>query len=262
MSNLTFTPFPTYVSNKPAAAVMASLIGLSLVAWVVQSIQARFKPRRPMILILLSHSTIFIELILRASLSFETRNSRAAFTATSVLLAVGQRMIILANYDLITQVDDPKTCRSRAIIIGSVLCAVGSAILTAPAGALSYRPNTLKQSFRLRQAAAAIVLCMTILFYPIWIATKLIKRMTIQAIVLLIISSVCSVIVAVFLQVTSIPYYYVAANKHEFWFYIFQLTPIAISLFTWSTLHPKRCLVSTSEPENQVIEDLNMISRL
>ena len=234
-------------------------IGLSLVAWVVQSIQARFKPRRPMILILLSHLTIFIELILRAALSFETRNSRAAFTATSVLLAVGQRMIILANYDLITQVDDPKTPRSRVIIIGSVLCAVASAILTAPAGALSYSADTLDRSFRLRKAAAGIVLCMTLLFYPIWIATKLIKRMTIQAIVLLSISSVCSVIVAVFLQVTAIPHYYVAANKHEYWFYIFQLTPIAIALFTWSILHPKRSLAPIPETkEEKVTEDIDM----
>ena len=240
MSNLTVTPFPTYVSNKPAAAVTASFIGISMIAWFVQSILARFKPRRPMILILLSHMTIFIELVLRAALSTETRNTRAAFTATSVLLAVGQRMIILANYDLLTQVDEPKTPRSRAIIIGSVLCAVGLAILTAPAGALSYSADTLERSFRLRKAAAAIVLIMTVAFYPIWIATKLIKRMTKLAIILLSISSVCSVIVAVFLLITSLPRFYVGANKHEYWFYIFQFTPIAISLFTWSALHPIR----------------------
>jgi hypothetical protein len=207
------------MSNKAAAAVLASLIGISLIAWILQSIQAHFKPCRPMILILFSHLTICIELILRAALSPDTRNSRAAFTATSVLLAVGQRTIILANYDFLTQVDDSNPCRSRTIIIGSILGAVGSAILTIPAGILSYNIDTIDQSFRLRQAAAAIVLCMTILFYPIWFVTKAVKNMTKQAIILLIVSSFTSLIVAIYLQVTSVSDYYVAANEHEFWFF-------------------------------------------
>jgi cytochrome bd-type quinol oxidase subunit 2 len=257
MANLTNSPYPTYMSNKAAAAVLASLIGISLIAWIFQSIQAHFQPRRPMILILFSHLTIVTELIIRAALSTDTRNSRAAFTATSVLLAVGQRTIILANYDFLTQVDDSNPCRSRTIIIGSILGAVGSAILTIPAGILSYNIDTIDQSFRLRQAAAAIVLCMTILFYPICFVTKAVKNMTKQAIILLIVSSFTSLIVAIYLQVTSVPYFYVAANEHEFWFYIFQLTPIAIALFTWTILHPKRSLVSVRRPKNEIMKDIS-----
>jgi cytochrome bd-type quinol oxidase subunit 2 len=98
---------------------------------------------------------------------------------------------------------------------------------------------------------------MTIFFYPIWLATKTVKNMTKQAIVLLIISSFTSLIVAIFLQVTSIPHYYAAANEQEFWFYIFQLTPIAIALFTWTILHPKRSLVSIPKSRDEIIEDMN-----
>jgi hypothetical protein len=137
------------------------------------------------------------------------------------------------------------------------LGAVGSAILTIPAGILSYNIDTIDQSFRLRQAAAAIVLCMTILFYPICFVTKAVKNMTKQAIILLIVSSFTSLIVAIYLQVTSVPYFYVAANEHEFWFYIFQLTPIAIALFTWTILHPKRSLVSVRQPKNEIMEDIS-----
>jgi ABC-type amino acid transport system permease subunit len=81
--------------------------------------------------------------------------------------------------------------------------------------------------------------------------------MTKQAIILLLVSSFTSLIVAIFLQVTSVSDYYVAANEHEFWFYIFQLTPIAIALFTWTILHPKRSLVSVHQPKNEIMEDIN-----
>ena len=258
MADLSNYPYPAYESNKAAAGVLASLFGISLIAWFVQSIQARFKPRRPIILILISHLSIFVELILRAALSTETRNSRAAFTASSVLLAVGFRMIILVNYDFLTQVDDSKPWRSRLIIAGSMIGAIGSAILTAPAGTLSYSSDTIDQSFRLRQAAAAIVLCMAILFGPIWFLTKIAPKMTKLAIILLIISGLACLVVAIYLTITSVPTYYIATSQQELWFYIFQLTPIAIALFTWSILHPKRSLVSTDSTVKQNDSDTRL----
>lgn len=247
MADLSNYPYPSYESNKPAAGVLAALFGISLIAWLVQSIQARFKPRRPIILILLSHTTIFVELILRAALSTEIRNSRAAFTATSVLLAVGHRLIILANYDLLTQVDDSKPNYNRWIIAGSMIGTIGSAVLMAPAGTLSYSSDTIDQSFRLRQASSAIVLILTALFGPIWFLTKTAQKMTKLAIILLIISGLACLIVAVYLTITSVPTYYVGASQQELWFYIFQLTPMAIALFTWSILHPKRSLAPKIE---------------
>jgi uncharacterized membrane protein YqhA len=255
MVDLSDYPFTIYAPSKAAAGVLAALIGISTIAWIIQSIQAHFKPRRPIILILISHLTIFAELVLRGALSTETHNSRAAFTATTVLLAVGQRLIILANYDFLTHVGDPKSTFSRTIVIGSALTALGSAILMIPAGLLSYKTDTIDASFQLRQASMAIVLCLTLFFYPIWYASKTAQDMTKQAIVLLIISSITCVIVAVFLVITSVPYYYIGANEEELWFYIFQLTPIAIAQFTWTILHPKRSLKPTPHKQENMFSD-------
>lgn len=257
MVNLTNYPYPTYESNKSAAIVFATLIGISLIAWIVQSIQAHFQPRRPSILILIAHLTIFVELVLRAALSTDIRNSRAAFTVSTILCAVGQRIIIVANNVFLTQVGDPKPRRSRLIIIGSIFGVASSGILLGLAGAFSHKSNKIEQSFQLRQASAAIVLCMTIFFYPLWFATKTVKDMTKQAIVLLIICSVASLMVAIFLQITSVPYFYVATNAQEFWFYIFQITPIAIALFTWTILHPKRSILPIQEPKDNLMGDID-----
>jgi cytochrome bd-type quinol oxidase subunit 2 len=251
MVNLTNYPYPAYDSNVAAAGVLSSFIGISLIAWLVQSIQAHFKPRRPMVLLLIAHLTIFVELVLRAALSTDTRNSRAAFTATTVLLAIGQRMIILANFDYLTQLGNLTPCISRCIIIGSIVGAVGSTIIMAPAGTLSYNTDTIDQSFRLRQASTAIVLCMTILFYPIWFMTKTAKHMKKEAILLLVISSITCLFVAIYLLIASVPDYYVATSERELWYYIFQFTPTAIALFTWTILHPKRSLAPIVQQENE-----------
>jgi cytochrome bd-type quinol oxidase subunit 2 len=120
------------------------------------------------------------------------------------------------------------------------------------AGTLSYNTDTIDTSFRLRQASAAIVLCMTVMFYPIWFATKTVRNMTKQGIILLIISSLASLIIAVFLLVTSIPTYYISVNQQEFWYYIFQFLPITIALFSWTILHPKRSLLPTHERQEIV----------
>jgi uncharacterized membrane protein YqhA len=256
MSNITYYPYPVYESNKAAAAVLASLIGISSIAWIIQLIQSRFKPPRINVLLLICHLTIFVELVLRAALSTDVRNSKAALTATRVLFVVGQRMIIIANYDFITRVGDLKSCTSRVINIGAILCAVGSAIMLTTAGTLSYNTDTIDTNFRLRQASAAIVLCMTVMFYPIWFATKTVKNMTKQGIILLIISSLASLIIAVFLLITSIPTYYISVNQQEFWYYIFQFLPIAIALFSWTICHPKRSLLSTHERQENVKRDI------
>ncbi|CAF3345070.1 unnamed protein product, partial [Rotaria sp. Silwood2] len=188
MVDLSNYRYAAYNSSKAAAGTIAALIGISLIAWIVQSVQIRFQPRRPLILILISHLSIFIHLILRAVFSTTMSNSRGASTAVTVLLAVGLRMIILANYDFLTQLDKLKPWISRTIIIGSVVVVIGSTILMIPAGLLSSNANTVDTSFRLRQVSSAVVLGLTVLFYPVWFATKTVKKMTKQAIILLIIS--------------------------------------------------------------------------
>ena len=103
-----------------------------------------------------------------------------------------------------------------------------------PAGALSYDSDQITASFRFRQASTAIIFIMTVLFYPIWILTKTFKIMSKMAIALLIISSICCLIIAIFLVITSVPDHYVSTSKEELWFYIFQLTPNILAQFTWT----------------------------
>ncbi|CAF4608118.1 unnamed protein product [Rotaria sp. Silwood2] len=248
MVDFSHYPYPEYEVSKAAAGTLAAVIGISLIGWIVQSVQIHFRPRRPLILILISHITILIEHILHAAFSKGTNNSRGGFTALSVLLAVSLRTIILANYDLLTQVDKLKPWITRAIILGSVLLGITSAVLMAPAGALSDNPNTRDTSIQLRQASSGIVLGLTVLFYPVWFATKTVKKMTKQAIILLIISSIACLIVAVYLVIISVPEYYVKSNERELWLYIFQITPTIIALLTWTILHPKRTLKPAESP--------------
>ena len=250
MVDLSNYPYSAYESSKPVAGVLAALVGISLVAWLVQSIKAKFQPVRLNILPLVSHLTIFIELILRAALPVAARNSRPAFTVTSMLLAVGLRLIILANYEFLIRALGEKHKFFSAIFIVAFPCTIISGILLTAAGLLSFDSSTIDTSFQLRQASAAIILCLTALFYPVWILMKQVKgtndarnQMTKQGIALLTISSISCLGVAIFLVVTSIPDNYVSANQQELWFYIFQLTPILVALFTWTILHPSRTLL-------------------
>ncbi|CAF1288818.1 unnamed protein product [Rotaria sordida] len=244
-------PYPLYTLNKVAAGVLASLVGISVIGFIVQSILIRFKPIRLNILIILSHLTMFVHLVLRASFSNEQSKSKAAFTAMAVLLAVSIRTIIFANYDFLARVRDLKKWISRALVIGPALAALVSSILMAPANSLAYDPDTVETSYRLRKASAAIILGLTIIFYPVWFATKTIKHMNKLAIIFLIISSIFCLFVTVYLVITSIPSNYIGSNKKEFWVYIFQIVPTMIAQFTWTILHPKQTLVETKQHEKK-----------
>lgn len=242
MSNQTYYPFPKYDCNVAAAGVLAAFIGVLSISWTVQAIQSHFKSRRINILLLISHLSLFVELVLRASLSTEQRNAKPGWSAITVLFAVSHRLIILTNYDFLVRSGNLKPCASRCIIIGTFVGAITSSILMAPSETASYNTSTIEQSFRLRQASAAIILILAVLFYPTWFATKTFKKMTKQAIVLLLIASIACLITAIYLVVQSVPDNYTATGEYEWWFYVFQFTPIAISLLTWNILHPKRTL--------------------
>ncbi|CAF3793775.1 unnamed protein product [Rotaria sp. Silwood1] len=232
MSNSSTSPYPRYIESRPAAGIIAALVGVSLIAWIIQSKQIHFKPRRPQILILISHITIFIQLILRAAFSKRTNDSKGAFTVLTVLLSISIR---------------------------SVLIGLTSAVLMAPAGALADDPSKLNTSFQLRQASSAMVLGLTVLFYPVWFLTKTIKHMTKFAIILMSVSSFACLVVAIYIMITSVPTYYMKSNEKEHWVYIFQIVPNVIALFAWSILHPKRTLKQTEpleeEPSKQKKEE-------
>ena len=67
MSNSSTYPYWTYVPNKVTAACVCVLVSVSLVAWLVQSVQSRFRPFRLSFLLLISHLTILTDLIIRAA---------------------------------------------------------------------------------------------------------------------------------------------------------------------------------------------------
>lgn len=250
MVDLSNYPLSTYDPSKPAAGVLAAVTFVSLIAWLSQSIYIKFKPIRLNILILISHITIFIHLVLRAALSPESQRTRVSFTVLSVFLAVGFRTVILSNYDYLVRVLGDKHKVSRAILIITFLFVMTSAILTAPAGSMSFDSDTIPQSFRLRRAAAALVLILTVCFYPTWFLTLKLKKnqkdgpppMTKLAIILLVISSTCCLIISIYQVITSVDEYYIAVSHEEFWFYIFNMSPILLALYTWTTLHPLRSL--------------------
>ncbi|CAF2885502.1 unnamed protein product [Rotaria sp. Silwood2] len=150
--------YSTYDSSKPAAGILAAIMGISLIGWIVQSVQIHFRPRRPLILILIANITLFIELILRAAFSTKTNNSKAAYTALTVLLAVSIRMVMLSNFDFLTQVDKLKPWITRAIILGSIFLGITSTVLMIPAGVLAGDPDTLNTALQLKQASSGIVL--------------------------------------------------------------------------------------------------------
>jgi uncharacterized membrane protein YqhA len=254
MANLSNSSYPENVSNIVANSVLASVIGISSIAWFIQAIQSHFKPTRISIILLISHLTILVGLVLRTIHFTNTSSVISATIAAGALLAVGQRVIILSNYAFLAQIGDPTSCVFRTVILGTILASIGSAILTGYAGSLAYNSATVQQGIRLRQVSAAIVLCLTVFFYPIWFATKTVKDMTKQAITLLIISSFTCLIVAVFALVTLLPAYNnISTNQQQLFSYIFQFTPITIALLTWTIYHPKRSLA----PVHQRQENIN-----
>ncbi|CAF1203759.1 unnamed protein product [Adineta steineri] len=247
MVNFTNYPFSAYEPNQPAACTFAFLVGLSLIVWIIQCIQSRFIPRRISILLLISHLTIFAELVLRVIFSTGMQKSRARYTAGTALLAIGQRLIIVANYDFLLQARAIQPSFARIIRILTIVCVIVSAALLSTAEQLSHKTKMIKTSFLLRQISASIVLCLTELFYLLWFLTRTSKDIGIKAIILLGIASFSSLVVSVFHTFISVPDYYLPTREQEFWSYIFQLAPIIIAQLTWTLLHPKRSLLPNYE---------------
>ncbi|UJR07893.1 hypothetical protein I4U23_012175 [Adineta vaga] len=234
-------PYPTYIPSKTAAGCVAALVSISLLAWFIQTCQQRFQPRRISFLLLISHMTIFIELIVRATVPSKNQNSKAVFSIINILFAIGQRMIIVGNFAFITEMHHKK---SRFIVLSAIFCVVTSGILMVPANMLSYKSDTINTSYIFRELSAVVLLFITLLFYPVWYWSKTIKDMNNQALILISISSIMCITAATFNVIQSLSTFYTEINSTEGWFYAFQMTPIIFAHFTWSIFHPKRSLVS------------------
>ena len=244
MSNSSTYPYWTYVPNKVTAACVCVLVSVSLVAWLVQSVQSRFRPFRLSFLLLISHLTILTDLIIRAAAGEEHRNSKYVFQITSTLFLIGQRMIIVSNTAFLTEVLQKKSRFSRVILISTMLGVLSSGLLMAPANALSFNPNSMHTSYLFRILSASLLLTVTLIFYPVWYWSGTVKAMRTQAMTLITVSSVACVIVAIFVLIQSLPTYYEKISANEGWFYGLQMTPIIGAHCTWSMLHPKRTLLS------------------
>ena len=240
MVDLSSYPFPTYIPNKIVAYVFSSFVFLSLLCWLIQSIQNHFQPIRLIILLFLSHLTIFIELIIRATSNLLQQNSRIGYITMTVLYTIGQRSIIVANFTYLIQFSKKTSNISRLIFLGISISIILSDILMIPAGFLSFHSNKIHLSFLFRLLSTSMMCLITILFYFIWFWTRTYPNMSYEIIVLLIISNFNCLIITIFLLVMSFPEYYIKFNDDEEWFYFFQILPIVLTLSAWSLLHPKR----------------------
>ena len=237
-------PYLTYKPSRVAAACASVIVGISLIAWLVQSYRNRFHPTRLCVLLLVSHVTICLELILRAAITGDDRNSRSFFSITGSLLTVGQRMIIMGNFVFVMEVRREKSRRARAILLGAMICVVSSALLTLPANLLSFDADTIDTSYIFREISASVLLFVTLYFYLVWYWSKTIGDMSRSAILLISVSSGACVMLSMYSLIQSLPRYYDRINAHEGWFYGFQMIPIILAHCTWTLLHPKRSLVS------------------
>ena len=233
-------PYPTYIPNQIIAGVCASLVFISFVGWLVQSIQNHFQPRRLLAFVLIAHLAIISELIVRTTSNFRGHNAQIIYTMMTIFYTIGHRAMIISNFTFLIGFYESKSRLSRIVFLGITVGIILADLLMTPVGILSFQSHQIPLSFLFRQMSSALICLIDSLFYPIWLWTRTLRNMSYEAIILLTMSSVNSLIIAVFLLVMSIPKYYIAINDDEEWFYLFQILPMMILLLTWSVLHPKR----------------------
>ena len=86
---------------------------ISIIFWFIQSIQTHFKLKRLNILLILSHLTIFSELMIRATSNIVYQNSKIIYIIMTVLYTIGQRSIIVANFPYLSKYSVPRREESR-----------------------------------------------------------------------------------------------------------------------------------------------------
>jgi hypothetical protein len=253
--NLTETtyPFYSYIPSKFSANISAVIVYISLIAWFVQSLYVKCRPPLLDILVFASHLTTFIELVLRGTLSIDTLNTKQFYGIISALLAISPRLLLLANYHCLIELRGKKPRGILDRIIGILLPvgAITAAVLFIFANQLSFKPNRLHLSFRLRQASAGLVLVLAIFFYVVWYLVVSPAR-RLYVLPLLAISSIAVLIEAIYIQALSFPTLFFELNRSEFWFYAAHLIPIVLAQIAWTIFHPSRLL---PPPERNVPHD-------
>ncbi|CAF1213385.1 unnamed protein product [Adineta steineri] len=253
MMNLNETkyPFYSYTPSRYAAGTCATIVYISSIAWLAQSLYIKCRPFPLFLFVFAAYLTTFIELILRATLNINILNTKILYKMTAPLLSLSSRFLLLANYYCLIELrgKKPRDMFDRVIGIVVPITAVTADLLFAFANELSFQPNYHYLSFQFRQIPAGFILGLALFFY-------IIRCLSIPNIhhpyilPLLTISSTCVLIDAIYIQAMSIPTLFIALTQSELWFYICHLVPIVISLIMWSVFHPWRLLIS-SKQDNQ-----------
>jgi phage shock protein PspC (stress-responsive transcriptional regulator) len=245
MMNSTDTNYPyySYIPARLIAGVFAGIVLISLIAWFVQSLRVKCRPPPLSIFLFVIHLATFIELVLRATLNVNVLSTLMLYRITAPLLSVPPRMLLFANYHCLVELrgKKPRGIVDRVIDICVPVGAITADVLLGIANELSFKPNYVSLSFRLRQASAGLVLVLAVSFYVVWyLAVPHARRRYILS--LLAVSSICVLIEAIYVQAISIPSIFFALSQNEVWFYIGHVIPIVFACIIWSIFHPSRSL--------------------
>ena len=83
--------------------------------------------------------------------------------------------------------------------------------------------------------------------------------MNIQAIILTTVSSVLSLVVAVYTLLQSISGSYEENNSHEEWFYTFQMAPLIFVHFAWTTFPSRQSLILSNSWVSQADDKISIL---
>ncbi|CAF3684084.1 unnamed protein product [Rotaria sp. Silwood1] len=213
MTNLTVGIYPYFSYNPSAhiAAVFAVFVYLSL---------------------------IFCELILRATLTLEERNTKKLYRITATFLTISSQVLLASSFQCLVEMRGNMKSRPIDIVAAIIvpIGLIGSAVFLSVAKNFSFNPERLQLSFRLRQISVGIFFLYVILFFVFWhINITNFRRPYIKP--LLIITCICLLFDATYVLATAIPSLFLSVSANEVWFYVGHLLPIFIALVSWSVLY-------------------------
>ncbi|CAF1308810.1 unnamed protein product [Adineta ricciae] len=240
--------FPSYISSRYAAGIVAIIVYISLIAWFIHALYSKCHPRYFVMFILLSHLITFIELILRATLTNEYIQIYPQIT--KLLSILPPRFLLLSNYSYLAELRKSHVAFAQFIVLTIILF---TDIFLHVINELS------SQSDYLRQASAVLVFFLSLLFFLLWYwqSSHLSRFYTVP---LLPVSSMCVLIEAIYVQMTLKPFLLDILVQNELYFYLGHSFPLVVALCTWSMYHPwrvsplltdDRCLSDFDERLNQ-----------
>ena len=238
--NLTISTYPyfSYTPSAYVASIFSVLVYVSLLLWFLQSLHFRCRPCIVSILIFVSHFFTFVELVLRATLTNEKRNTKQFYKMTTSFLTISSQVVLASCFQCLMEMRGNVKSRpiDRIILIIVPIGLIGAGILLSVATNLSFSSERILLSFRLRQISIGIIFVYIIFFAFLWrSSTSNTRRRFVQP--LLTITTICLIIEASYILVASIPFLFDPLNRSEVWFYIGHLIPIFIALLTWSLLY-------------------------